>query len=446
LIHLDPAAVGNIVNSRTIFLNRCTGGCKVTSADSSDSRLNKSSIGGGTLAAFSEGDSVWNQVVSCVKQTFSRFNVDVVDKDPGPYVNHFEIMIGGDPNQLGLPSGVGGIAEYSCTGIGSCSLFVPNALVFVFDVWGGDVNEICATAAQELAHTFSGMDHVVDPSDPMTYALFSGMRNFKDNVQCGSDCDYSCSGGTGSCNAFGITCTGSGATGTHICMSSGTSTQNDIQIITSIFGPATAAAPTLTLTNPTNLSGQPRGFTIEANCTASDPIAEVVFEIDGARQTSVTAAPYKYTTPATLADGFHHVSVICGTSQKVVSVANADVIVGAPCVKSVCAAGYVCYDDVCIAGPDSAGGVGATCTTSSECQYNGTCASDGETMACTIPCDLDNPNCPEGFGCLDAGSMGVCWEGIDDGGCCETGGGKGSVLLALGLGTVLITRKRRRAK
>ena len=444
LVHLDPSTIPNIVNSRTIFLNRCKGGCNVTSAEFSDSRLNKSSIGGGMLSAFSQGDTTWNGVVTCMKQTFSRFNVDIVDVDPGPHLNHFEIMIGGDPGELGLPSGVGGIAEYSCSGVGACSLFVPNALVFVFDIWGSDVNEICATAAQEIAHTWSGMDHVVDPSDPMTYARFSGMRNFKDNVMCGSDCDYQC--GTQSCNAFGFTCAGSGATGTHVCMSTGTSIQNNVQMITNLFGPATATAPTLTLTNPQHLSGQPRGFVIEANCTGPDPVAEVVFEIDGQRMQSVTAAPYRYTTPATLGDGLHHVNVICGSSMRVVSVASADVIVGAACNENVCAAGFVCYDDVCIKGPDSPGGVGATCTTSAECQYGGTCATDGETMACTIPCDLENDNCPEGFGCLDAGSMGVCWQGIDSGGCCETGGGKGSVLLALGLAGLFITRRRRNAK
>src|SRR5262245_2169171 len=97
LIKLDPGSVPAIVNTRTIVLNRCQGGCNVTNSESSDSRTNKSTIGGGSISAFSHGDNVWRGVVDCVKQTFSRFNVDITDVDPGPFVSHFEIMIGGDP-------------------------------------------------------------------------------------------------------------------------------------------------------------------------------------------------------------------------------------------------------------------------------------------------------------------------------------------------------------
>lgn len=451
LIHFDPSTIPAIVNSRTIFLNRCKGGCKVDSAGDSDSRTNKSSIGGGMLSAFSQGDTTWNGVVQCMKQTFSRFNVDITDVDPGPFANHFEIMIAGGPGEIGLPNGVGGIAEYACSGPGNCAPFVPNALVFVFDVWGSDVNEICATAAQELAHTWS-MDHVSDASDPMTYAPYSGMRNYKDGMTCGSDCDYMC--GTSYCNAFQFTCSpksgatsAAGVNGVHICMSTGTMTQNDVQMILDLFGSASATAPTLTLVNPTNFSGQPRGFTIEAQCSGPDPIAEVDFEIDGVRQATLTAAPYKYTVPTTAAgDGIHHVTAICGSTANVISVKNADVIVGAACNEGVCAAGFVCYDGACILGPDSAGGLGAPCTTSVDCKNGGTCASDGEQMACTIPCDLSASRCPDGFGCLDAGGQGVCWPGADNGGCCDTSGNGslGSLLLGLGLAAAWITRRRAR--
>src|SRR5262245_51769619 len=114
-VKMDPAVhVENVVNSKIIFLNRCVGGCKVTNGFT-DSRTNKSSIGAGTLTAFSYGDASWNGVVACMKKVMDPFNVTVTDVDPGPNVDHFEIMIAGSPGQIGLSSGIGGIAEYSCS-------------------------------------------------------------------------------------------------------------------------------------------------------------------------------------------------------------------------------------------------------------------------------------------------------------------------------------------
>jgi MYXO-CTERM domain-containing protein len=281
---IDPSrSIGAVVNSKTIFLNRCMGGCKVNSGFT-DSRTNKSGIGQGTLSAFEHGNTSWTQVVDCAKDVFKRFNVTVTDVDPGPNVDHFEIMVAGSPGQIGLSSGIGGIAEYSCTSPGVCSKYLPDALVFAFaNVYANDPDEICGTVAQEIAHTWS-LDHVTDASDPMTYFSYSGRRQFKDGVACGSDC-------VSGSSPFGLTCTGN------------------------------------------------------TDCKA------------------------------------------------------------------------------------------------------GSCASDGTVMACTIPCDLSAKNCPSGFGCLQAGEIGVCWAGFDDGsgGCCDTGGnGPASMLLALGIGGVLVRRRRRR--
>jgi hypothetical protein len=437
--HVQPT-VGAVVNSKTIYLNRCVGGCKVY-AGYTDSRTNKSAIGQGTLSAYSYGDSSWNSVVNCMKSVMSRFNVTVTATDPGPSVDHFEVMVGGTPGQLGLSAGIGGIAEYSCSSPGVCSKYLPNALVFVFaQVWGGNVNETCAAAAQEIAHTWS-LDHVVDASDPMTYFPFSGMRQFKDGVKCGSDC----SGGQ---SPFGLPCN---TANEHTCMSTGTATQNDVQILTALFGPAGALAPTLTVTNPTNGSTQQPGFAIQVTCTppatTGVTIQEVNLSIDGLPKASLTVPPFNFMAPATISEGPHKISVLCATSQQAITIANADVVVGIACVNDACSQpGYICFNGACIAGPDAPGGLGAPCGT---CTI-GSCASDGTTSLCTIPCDRNANNCPDGFGCIDDGTGtggGLCWLGADDGsGCCETGGGNGlgSMLLALGIAATLITRRRRR--
>lgn len=436
LVHVDPAKVPSVVNSKIIFLNRCANGCKVSFGDT-DSRTDKSGIGQGTLSAFSYGDSSWNGVVNCMKDVFDPFNVVITDQDPGPNVEHFEIMIAGTPGQLGLPSGVGGIAEYGCSAPGVCSKFLPNALVFDFaGVWGNDVEEICATAAQEIAHTWT-LDHVTDASDPMTYNPYSGRRHFKDGVLCGSDC-------VSGQSPFGLPCSGN----QHTCMSTGTATQDDIKITTALFGPKGAKEPTLEVKNPLDGSAQAPGFTIDVDCTSPDGIQEVDISIDGLPRPPLTAEPFTYTTPTTLTEGPHQVKVMCATKLQATATKTVTVLVGQPCDNGACAtAGYVCFDGACIAGPEAPGGVGATCTTNADC-IGGSCATDGTESTCVIPCDLEHPNCPDGFGCLEAGSSGVCWIGAenDGGGCCETGGGSGagSMLLALGVAATLVTRKRRR--
>lgn len=436
-VHIDPAQVPAVVNSKIIFLNRCVGGCKVYSGFT-DSRTNKSAIGQGTLSAFSYGDASWKAVVDCMKATMDPFNVTVTDVDPGPNVDHFEVMIAGSPQQLGLSSGIGGIAEYSCTSPGVCSKYIPNALVFDFaSVWGNDPNEICATAAQEIAHTWT-LDHVTDASDPMTYNPYSGMRRFKDGVFCGSDC-------VNGTSPFGLPCSGN----QHTCMSTGTATQNDIQILLALFGPKGAKEPTLHVTNPTEGSAQPAGFTVEVDCTSPDGIQEVDISIDGIPRGTLTVPPFRYTTPATLTEGPHRVTVLCATKLQAIATANVNVLIGQPCNGGSCAQpGYMCWDGACIAGPDAPGGLGATCTTNSDC-IGGTCASDGTQMTCVIPCDLSAPNCPDGFGCVEAGAAGVCWIGADDGGgCCDTRGesGAGSLLFAFGIAATWITRSRRRPR
>ena len=85
---------------------------------------------------------------------------------------------------------------------------------------------------------------------------------------------------------------------------------------------------------------------------------------------------------------------------------------------------------VCTAGPDCASG---------QCAAN----SAGDHY-CVESCVLDEGQCPDGFGCLAAGELGVCWPGYDDGsGGCSTGGPAGAVTLGLAFAAMLFTRRRR---
>jgi hypothetical protein len=435
----DGSRIANVVNTKTIFMNRCPNGCVITNGFT-DSRTNKSAIAAGTLSAYSFGDDSWNAVMTCMKQTFSRFNVEITDVDPGPYVDHFEIMVAGSPTEVGLPSDVGGVAEYSCEQPGVCDPYQPNAIVFDFaKVWGGLSNrdlEICATAAQEIAHSWS-LDHVTDKTDPMTYAQYTGMRQFKDNVTCGSDC-------VNGQSPFGLSCNSAGA---HTCMSTGTATQNDVQTLLNLFGPAGAKAPTLTVTNPKNGSAQPAGFTITAQCSSDDGVQEVQMTVDGKLVKTLTAPPFTFQTSANLALGAHRVTVMCASKMLAETFYYSQIIIGPACATDGdCAAGGICYGSACIAGPDAAGGLGATCSVDNDCM-NGRCASDGTMKACVIPCDISDSACPDGFGCIgDGAGGGVCWFGVDEGGCCDSSNQNptGALLFGLGVGATLVTRRRRR--
>jgi hypothetical protein len=433
-IHAQP-----VVDSHVLFLNRCKSGCTLQ-IGTTDSRTDHSDIGRGTLSAYPYGDNQWNMVVACVKNKMSRFNISVTDVDPGS-ADHFEVMVAGSPNQIGLPSSVGGIADFACSQPGSCAQYIPDALVFDFtDVWGGAVEDDCSTIAQEIAHTW-GLDHVADASDPMTYFPYSGMRQYKDNVQCGSDCQ-------GGQSPFGLPC--SGPSGQyHICMSSGTNIQNDVQTILKLFGPFGAAPPTLKITSPADGSAQQAGFQVQVTCTSGDGIQEVDLSIDGVPKLTLTAAPYNFATPANLADGFHKIDVMCATNNQATATASVSIVIGQKCNgNSDCPTNDICYSGACIPGPMATGGLGATCMGNSDCA-SGECASDGTNMYCVVGCDLNNDHCPGGFGCLMAGTGGVCWPGAahgSSGGGCDAGGApRGPMLFGLGLGAMLLLRRRRAA-
>ncbi len=167
-----------------IFMNRW-GGTYYGGTD--DGRQNRSSIVPGTSATvggFSGTDAQWNEVMTCVADQFARFNVYVTDIEPleGDYV---ESVVGGTPDQLGLPFGVGGVAPWDPF---NCST-IANAVVYTFaDVYGtggGSMRAICETATQEIAHAFS-VDHELLCTDPMTYLDGCGEKSFKDEyVTCG---------------------------------------------------------------------------------------------------------------------------------------------------------------------------------------------------------------------------------------------------------------------
>ncbi len=449
---IEPGSVPRIVNSHTLFLNNCKPAGCVVRTGATDSRSDTSDIGSGTLSAFAGSDTEWQTIMTCVKTALQPFNITVTDVDPG-MVDHFEVMIAGMPQQIGQPcssSGcVLGIADYLCNQqpMNCGAEFIPNALVFAFaNTMPADSTLWCGTAVQEISHAWT-LDHSTPSDDPMTYKTYSSPLRLQDGAPCGSDCLYPC--GSGYCNAFGVPCSGSGLTGTHTCMETGASTQDEVQILINLFGAASATPPTLSVT-PGNGDATQAGAEVDVTCTSGNTITEVDYEFDGLYQGTTSAAPFKFMVPASAKDGTHTITVLCEDSVHASTAVTNTVIVGQKCNSdSDCPTNDVCYEHACIPGPMAAGGLGQPCMNDGQCA-SGQCVSDSSgTSSCVVPCDPNHDQCPSGFGCVATGgsgasATGVCFPGAGgSGGCCDTGGGSPVTLLLGATAALWITRRKR---
>ncbi|MGE0869124.1 MAG: Ig-like domain-containing protein [Kofleriaceae bacterium] len=444
-VDVDPSALGPAVNSNKIYLNNCKpngcvirGGQSASSIDSSGFHGSWPINGNRTLTAFAASDQTWNEIVACMKDVFAPFGVEITTTNPSPSP-HFEIMIAGRPTDIGLGSGTLGVSPFSC------STYIPNSLVFAFqkalsEQFSNEVEEICATAAQEVAHSFA-LDHVVDASDPLTYFPYSGRRYFKDaEVKCGSDC-YNGTSPTGQ------ECTGINQQ-VHPCACTGSPTQNSVQTITNLFGAGTPTPPTVKILSPKLGDNVTPGFPVQVEATDNTAIGRVELFVDNMMVATLQSGPFAFNAPSTLGDGTHVVKVIAYDTFAASATAQVQVVIGEPCTKPAdCPSDTeTCVGGRCVPGPGVQGGLGATCNGPVDCA-SGQCASnaDGERQ-CVESCLVGEDQCPDGFGCLNAGELGVCWKGFDDGsggGGCATGGPAGLITIGIGSALALFRRRRR---
>ncbi len=442
-----------LVPYNTLYLNRCASGCTISVGASNSINDRWGLASQRVLTSFPYGDAAWNSVVACVKDIFSPYKVNVVTTNPGSS-NHFEIMVAGKGTDLDASwTNYGGVAPGTSSDF--CGTYVNNALVFAFAKAYGDntantcdaacVNEICATAGQEIGHVWSRMDHVRLASDPMTYYGFNGRRYFQDMAaQCGSDCTNQ--GGQMRAPNGGEVCDGTGSQ-SHSCKCGG-ETQNSHSILMDLFGAGMTTPPMTKITKPTLGESVQQGFSVYTEITDdSEIITKVEFKVDGTLVTSLTKGPFVFDAPGGLADGSHRVEVIAYDGHMTPGTAVVDVVIGPPCeTASDCPYDTdACIGGRCVAGPGATGGLGTNCADGTPCASQ-RCASDGTDSFCVELCEVGQ--CPDDFGCLDSGDgNGVCWPGYDDGsggcGCQTSRGGPAGMLLAL-LVMVLSCRRRRR--
>ena len=412
--------------SNKIFINNCKpNGCTIT-GNGEDSSSNRSSIITGTrrLTAFAFSDANWEQVAACVREIFSPYAVEVLTTDPGA-TPHMEVMVAGRPTEIGMANNVGGVAPFTCG-------YIPNSISYAFaNIYGGDVDELCAVIGQEVAHTW-GLEHEMLASDPMTYLDFNGRRRFQNqaaNIGEFSPRRSDCGNAT---------------------------TQNSHAEITSVFGGSTPTPPTVTITAPVEGASVNPGFPVRADVIDDTAVTKVALYIDNQLVDEITGTPWVFNAPDDLGDGVHLVEVrgydLVGTMGK----SSVEVVIGAPCERpSDCAEQgetFTCVGGRCVQGPGAPGGLGEPCTMDPECS-SGQCASDGVDMVCVEVCDLGGAECPGGFGCVaTTDTQGVCWPGVDDGsgeesgGICATSTGAGALPVVLGLGLAVLWPRRRRQR
>ncbi len=406
------AAVSNV-----IYLNNCKpNGCQVTPGND-DATQNRSSIPdqASTVSAWSYSDAVWTQVVNCVKATYAPFGVNIVTTRPTSGSYHMAI-VAGSPQNVQMQQGVGGVSPFSCG-------YIPNAISYSFAaVYGPNVDEICWTVAQETAHSW-GLDHKFDNRDPMTYLQSGPTRKVFQNS----------AGACGEYNARACQCGGS--------------TMNSFAEILATFGGSTPTPPTVTITSPKNNENVPMGFPIRADIMDDIGASKAELRIDGQLVSTLTQAPWVWNAPASVGQGMHTIKVTGFDVGNSPAEASIQIVIGAKCTKpGDCASETdTCVDGRCVAGEGVTGGLGSTCTKNEECK-SGQCGNDGTNGYCVEMCDPALDACPSGFGCLASGNTGVCWPGAGGGGGgCNTSSDSGGVaFLALGLGALLITRRRTR--
>jgi len=417
-----------------LFLNRDGGHYAHGWQD--DSSQNLTSIVGFEfdVPAYPFGDDSWNQVLSCMRDLYADFDIEVTDVDPGE-APHMEVVIGGWPHVLGLPdgdgngNGYGGIAPLGC-GV------VQNAVSFAFpETYGDNPAGICEAAGQESAHAF-GLDHGFLCEDIMTYLVGCGQKRFVDqDVPCGELDPRAC-----------------------YC---GAETQNSHQYLMDVLGPARAdAPPSVEITQPEDGAVVDSTFGVEVEATDDSSIAEVELYVDGELVAEDDAPPWSFEIPPELADGSHGLEVWAHDDSGQVAVDRIRVeveVTDEPTDEDGVDPGGDDDDGGDSTGDpsdeDALGAFGDACEEGDDCASNA-CARTGAGGGrfCTQECEDDD--CPAGNVCteLDVGRYCLPEDGpsgavgLSAGGCrAVPGAGDAGRAVLFALVAALATAFRRRA-
>lgn len=456
MVQVKPEAVA-AQTAGVLYFNRCVGGCTINPGSMNDARTRTSTIatcpsGSCTVPEFApinantqqEKDMLWSQLMQCLREVYSPYNVMITDVQPGAGVAYNENVVAGLAQDVGYDPQAGGVSPVT----NDCS---PFSYVISYSFANGydSVFELCYVAAQETGHAYGMADHsfsfISDMrsacSDPMSYrqdCLRTGQRFFRNEpANCGEFSQKPC-------NCAGM---------------------NSHAKLMAALGPGTSLIPppTVMVTAPANNSTIQAGAQVQVTAQSKRGVARVELFLNGYKwtdtkglpfgQSSQPTGPYTLTIPNEVPDSI--IDIVVSARDDIGATAMAQAITvtkgkaGGCTADSECVLpGMKCGNGRCAWDPP-VGEVGDECTYNQYCK-SGMCisASDGESLcsqAC-VPGSMDS--CPMDFECLQTGaSMGACWpKSAGGGGCCSTNRDLAaqSGLLALGLAFVLGRRRRRK--
>jgi hypothetical protein len=445
--------------SPIIYVNRCTGGCLVKEGGINDARADTSTIpkcassnSGCVIAEYrdasgntgSAADAEWNQLMTCMREVYSPFNVMITDQRPEG-VSYSMAIVAGSPGNIGLANDILGVAPFA----GDCSP-QDNVMSFSFANHHSNTNRVmnlCWTAAQETAHAL-GLDHswmfsdgTSACNDPLTYRTDcmagGGQRFFRNKpASCG---DY----------------------GPMPCRCGGS--QNSHAKIRSAFGDGTSLIPppTVVVSVPANGGTAIQGQVVALQAGSRRGVEKVELWLNGYKWDTVPGAPfgsmgqqnpapYSLRFPQSVPDGV--IDILVRVHDDIGGVTDAQTITvtkGAPCTSAdSCLKGQKCEAGKCFWDPPT-GQLGDACEYPQFCE-SGLCQGTAEQQICTTECIVGaTGTCADGFQCVPTGgATGVCFFDGDGGGCCSVGSGPNTAWVhfgasALVLGFVLRRRRRR---
>ena len=395
-------------------------------------------------------DYEWSQIMQCLKEVYSPYNVMVTDQVPGGGLSFTEDFIAGSPADIGYgAAGVGGIAPGTCDAKDNVVSFSFSNVSF----WGTGqtrIWNICATAGQESAHAF-GLEHEYDfisayqstdmgstCMDPMTYRTDCGGEHFFRNApaHCGEFAERPCNCG---------------------------SVQNSHLKILNVFGAGTSIvpAPTASIIFPATNTMVTGNFVIDGLAYSKRGIDHVELWLNGYPWATVAGgafgqngqpqSTYTLTAPGNVPNSV--IDVVIKAYDDLGAVTASDPITvtkGGPCTSAMgCLTGQKCTNGRCAWDPPS-GMLGDACSYDQFC-VSGMCSPTTSDQKCTQECTPGvSDGCPMGYDCIEVNTTtGFCYpsSGGGGGGCCQTSSsGAGWIpggLAALVLG--LVIRRRRRS-
>jgi hypothetical protein len=446
---LEWYATPSLQVSRTLYLERCKGGCQVHRGVN-DARTNTSTIpliSDATVGEFANSlgltgaaaDAEWGQIVQCLKEVYSPYNVVVTDVKPTSGASYHEALIAGRPGEIGQSNDILGLAPLAT----DCSA-IDNVMSFSFANQhppAAHVLNVCWTAAQESAHAF-GLDH--------EYSFVAGGSACKDPMTYRNDC-----GGEKFFRNLAANC---GETATRPCLCG--ASQNSHQKLLSVFGAGVpiTGAPTVVLTVPAAGSAT-LGPSVSAQAGAKRGVARVAVFFNGfpwaeapgaafTRDGQPDPSTYTVPVPSALPDSIVDVKVVAYDDLDVAKEsAVVTVTKGAPCTAAAtCAQGQKCEAGKCFWDPPQ-GELGDSCTYPQFCK-SGVCQGSRNQQICTQACTPGVADgCPIDFACvMSSAGAGVC-SFASSGGCCSVDRSEQGWLVHGGIAAVLlglVTRRRRR--